>query len=244
MDACFISTITYAGEGWLGGQLKPLESMHIRAIKCLLGVRATTCTDMALLELGYASLDKLLLHRRSVYMKKKMLYIQENDPLNQAMSLCEKLNTCCYRTLMYARGLRTDPIQEDIMLRKQHMEQKAANSSKRQFYLQVNPECSVHPVYTTSGRIPEQYRTAFTRLRLVSHNLKIETGRWSRIVRERRTCQCDGISVQTEHHALFKCPLTRHLQPNKDIHDFTTAFNYMNHTAVCSFIYKVLKCLT
>ena len=61
MDACFFSTITYAGENWLGGNLRPLETMYNRAIKCLLGVRATTCMDMCLLELNYPSLQTMLL---------------------------------------------------------------------------------------------------------------------------------------------------------------------------------------
>lgn len=47
----------------------------------------------------------------------------------------------------------------------------------------------------------------FTRLRLSSHNLKIEKGRWSRIVREARLCQC-GNAIEDETHVLFDCPKT------------------------------------
>ena len=51
-------------------------------------------------------------------------------------------------------------------------------------------------------------RIAFTRLRTSSHRLKIETGRWSRVPREMRVCQC-GEGVQTEEHVLVGCNLTK-----------------------------------
>ena len=54
-------------------------------------------------------------------------------------------------------------------------------------------------------------RIAFTRLRTSSHRLKIETGRWSRVPREMRVCQC-GEGVQTEEHVLVGCNLTKGIQ--------------------------------
>ena len=47
----------------------------------------------------------------------------------------------------------------------------------------------VHPQVLYEDRlVPEYNRKAFTRLRLSSHKLKIETGRWSRIPKEARRC--------------------------------------------------------
>ncbi len=36
LDACFASSILYSGEAWLSGQLKQLEILYSRDIKCLL----------------------------------------------------------------------------------------------------------------------------------------------------------------------------------------------------------------
>ena len=52
-----------------------------------------------------------------------------------------------------------------------------------------------------SGTEGNGLRVAFTRLRLSSHRLKVEVGRWARIPHDQRMCQC-GLEVQTEQHVL------------------------------------------
>ena len=79
-------------------------------------------------------------------------------------------------------------------------------------YRDINPELLEHNVYALNHRsfVSELYRLDFTRLRLSSHNLKIETGRWSRLPRERRLCPCGH--VQDEKHVIEECELTEHLR--------------------------------
>ena len=55
--------------------------------------------------------------------------------------------------------------------------------------------------------IEERERLSFTRFRLSSHHLKIETGRWARINVENRLCDC-GKGIQDEPHVLFHCGKT------------------------------------
>ena len=56
---------------------------------------------------------------------------------------------------------------------------------------------------------------SFTRLRLSSHRLRIETGRWSRIPRENRLCAC-GV-IQDEAHAIQVCPNVGHIRQRYDV---------------------------
>ena len=80
--------------------------------------------------------------------------------------------------------------------------------SKSITYREINPTFELHPIYKTRDETVDDYlRIAFTRFRTSSHRLKVETGRWSRILRERRLCQC-GEGVQTEEHVLLHCDLT------------------------------------
>ena len=58
--------------------------------------------------------------------------------------------------------------------------------------------------------IPEYLWIAFTRMRLSSHRLRIETGRWARLQREHRLCRCGAI--QDEQHVLQDCPLVQHIR--------------------------------
>ena len=66
-------------------------------------------------------------------------------------------------------------------------------------------------MYSPAALIPEFQRIAFTRMRLSSHRLRIETGRWSRIARQDRLCVC-GKDIQTEEHVLLRCDLVKHLR--------------------------------
>lgn len=66
-----------------------------------------------------------------------------------------------------------------------------------------NPTLTVPNVYRTDVYVPVYQREAFTRLRLMSHNLRIEAGRWSRTPTELRVCLCDGVNVQIEQHVLI-----------------------------------------
>ena len=241
LDACLFSSITYASETFIGGQLKPLDTLYTRAIKCLLGVRTTTCTEICLLELNYPSFTALLLKRRSDYLKRRIPLLQEDDPLKLAINISKGANTRVYKNLMAALTLQRDPVIENIHLQRETIRAKCVLSSKRSFYVTINPDGIVHPVYAlTDYHIPEYIRFAFTRLRMVSHNLRIETGRWARVDKNRRTCTCDNISVQDEHHALFQCTLTHHLRVQYKFTDFNTLFNTNDYTKTCEFIYKVL----
>ena len=104
---------------------------------------------------------------------------------------------------------------------------------------------SMHSVYVTKDYIPDYQRMSFTRLRLMSHNLRIEKGRWSRTPTELRVCHCDNSSVQTERHALLECPLTAHLRHKFSVLNFTSMNDLLGETKnlriLCNFIYDVLN---
>ena len=204
-----------------------------------LSVRVTTCTDMCLSDLNYPSFNKLLLKRRSDYLKRRIPFLEDEDPLKRAMDLCRTANTKGYRSLMLALNLQEDPINEDITSRIDAIKRKAVTSSKRETYLTMNPTGSIHPMY--NAYVPEYLRIAFTRLRLVSHSLRVETGRWARIDRERRLCQCNTGRVQDEKHVLFDCPLTYHIRAGTGVNTFTELFKQEDYVAMCKHIYKCLK---
>ena len=83
-------------------------------------------------------------------------------------------------------------------------------STRNVTYCLLNPSLSVSDMYSCT-RVPEYGRIAISQLRLSSHKLKIETGRWSRIPREHRLCQC-GKDIQTEEHVLLSCPLSKNIR--------------------------------
>ena len=80
------------------------------------------------------------------------------------------------------------------------------NSSRARFYRNIT-EFHFQP-YLDIINI-RKFRTAMTKLRVSSHRLEVETGRWTRPVStpfdERKCHICDRL--EDEFHFLFECPL-------------------------------------
>ena len=47
----------------------------------------------------------------------------------------------------------------------------------------------------------------------------METGRWSRLPREGRTCSCGVGGIQDEEHVVFHCENARDLREKYDVED-------------------------
>ena len=79
----------------------------------------------------------------------------------------------------------------------------------------------------------------------MSHNLKIETGRWSRIPRERRVCRCDNSQIQTEAHVLVECILTEYIRvryPLLNFTDINTLLNEITYASLlCKYIHEIVS---
>ena len=87
----------------------------------------------------------------------------------------------------------------------------ASKRTKSITYRSINPDISIHSIYTSETIVEDDLRTAFTRLRLSSHRLRIETGRWAGIAPADRICQC-GVSIQSEQHVLCDCTLVNDIR--------------------------------
>ena len=123
---------------------------------------------------------------------------------------------------------------------------KSPNGTKFNMYKdKLNMSMSLHPVYITNTFIPDHLRESFSRVRLMSHNLKIETGRWSRIPRELRVCQCNNTNVQSETHVLIDCELVHSIRlryPMLNFRDINSLFNESTHIyLLCKYVHEVLK---
>ena len=77
--------------------------------------------------------------------------------------------------------------------------------SKLGTYLEINPKLE-SPLY--ADNLFEIERIHISRFRTGSHNLLIETGRFTnpRMPRESRLCSC-GDRIQTIHHVLMECSI-------------------------------------
>ena len=117
---------------------------------------------------------------------------------------------------------KTDIISSDLNETKRRVEQAVEGRTKLRTYREINPDFEINDIYIDKN-INELERIKVTRLRLSSHNLAIETGRWSRLARERRLCQCR--EIQTEFHVICTCELTETCRNNTDL-NFDSLLNF------------------
>ena len=166
-----------------------------------------------------------------------------DEPLYEVFEWCRRDNTPGYRFMQQALQYDSvDPISSIAM----RIREKPQTASKFLTYrTELNSALTVHKVYQTKEWIPDYKRQAFTRLRLMSHNLKVETGRRGGIPVELRVCSCSENVVQTEAHVLLACPLTRDCRTKYDTLNYESINALLdtdeNVGSLCSYIYEVLK---
>ena len=124
--------------------------------------------------------------------------------------------------------------------------EKALEGQKFNTYMyELNVPLNFHPIYSANVFVPDYLRQSFSRLRLMSHNLKIETGRWSRIPRIACVCQCNNTAIQSENHVLIECSLTQNLRlryPDLNYRDLSSLLGESIHLLpMCKYIHEVLE---
>ena len=246
-DACLLSAILYGCESWLNGDLKPVCKIYNWALKRMLGVRLTTCNDVCYVESGYVSLKAIVKKKQRKFFVK--MYSErfnlDDDPLSFALKLV--LNNR-YNTRTYLDNLINDNSIDDFQSDMQSLKNSilTSESSRRIVYRDtMNTNLSVHNIYSKRHNICEFHRVAFTRLRVSSHSLAVETGRWNRRGRgrlpmEERLCSCGDI--QSEVHVLSHCPVSQHI---RDEYDFSCVTELMSERftdeVLCKIIFRILN---
>ena len=106
----------------------------------------------------------------------------------------------------------------------------------------MNSTLDTHKIYTSVRTIPEFKRKVFTRIRLASHYLKSETGRWNvpPTPIDRRFCVC-GYETQTEAHIIENCPLSNSIRLANSYINFSTQYllNTCEPNRACNLIFDI-----
>ena len=238
LDAAVLTSIFYGCESWLTNNLKSATTTYMSLVKTLLGVRRTTSNDTCLIELGLPTAKAFVQNVQFKFFTRMIASRAENldDPFTITLNLCKDAKTPCWRYLNSVLG-KENIIDADLMETKTRLRHAGPERTKLRTYLDLNPDLVVNPIYSDLA-VNELQRIKVTRLRLSSHNLKIETGRWSRIPREQRTCLCG--EVQTEQHVICDCELTRACRNDRQFNNLN-AFFQENPTDICAIVNSSLQ---
>ena len=243
LEAAFMSCILYGCEAWLNVPLKMAESMYMKAVKALLGVRITTPNDLCLIESGLKPLKSIVQKRQKKFFE-KMLDARSDmndDPFMHAFGVTKDMNKTMWTYIESVMDLDDAAIENGLSDVKVSIQNQPLTATKFHTYQTLNPTLDVHPLYTASApTIPDYLRIEFTRYRLSSHRLRVEIGRWSRTPPEERVCSC-GTGIQNESH-IFECPLVEELFQTSD-KSYSSPADLFRDTNIedLKILYKVLN---
>ena len=205
LDACILSSILYNAETWCDAKFERLEVVYRKMLKSILGVSTTTCTEFIYIELGIMSLKTRVMIKQWMFWK-KILEIDNSNPLAHVINVARQYNL--KEIKHYDNLIETYSCIEEIVSKfyediKASIRSKAENGrSKYVTYIEINPSLETPSIYNTI--INKKSISMIAKLRTSSHNLRIEMGRRTGLIREQRICHC-GQEVEYENHFLLQC---------------------------------------
>ena len=208
----------------------------------MLGVRSQVCNEFPYVELERPTLISMILKRQYIFYKN--CTVDRDWPLQRY--IIRKATDCKCPYIMHYIKLRNEctsatEVTERCLMTMKETILKKANEGKSRYvsYLELNPNLIRSTIYSTYIPTIKLHHT--TQLRMISHHLRIETGRHKRPVlpRKERLCICG--SVETEYHFLFECHMYYHIRAKYSIHDYNLG-NALNESFTCDYVHDLIQC--
>jgi hypothetical protein len=232
-DKLIVPILHYGCQTWGLNKTPSIERLHMHFCKNLLGVKSCTQNDFVYGELGRIDLYTVRLYTVIKYWLKILAtddrkYIRKlyNTMLsdihsrpnkkNWASDVRDILNSTGFSQVWLNQGIGDESVFLSIFkcrIKDMYIQNWRARldlSSRAIFYRNfTNFEFKNYLEQVNS----EKFRTALTRLRVSSHRLCVETGRWKQPVTpfSERLCQICS-KLEDEYHFLFECPLYDNLR--------------------------------
>ena len=202
------AAILYGCETWLCDNVRPAETAYMAALKHQLGVRTTTHNQLTCIEAGVSDAKSFIKDRQCNFIRKlQQSSVYEDTLLHSVMEMAKRENSPMAK---YIGKLDLQINYSQMWMSDAKNSVRTSTNTRPITYTAINPVLEPCQIYTAVN-IPEYARISCTRIRLSSHRLRIETGRWSRTPREERKCTC-GVHIQTEEHVLLSCRETSHIR--------------------------------
>ena len=221
-----VPILLYGSEVWGCENSKMLEAVQLKFCKYLLGLKKCTSSNMLYYELGLFPMEvhvkirvlgywlKLLVASNTKISKllynvqyhlfvvngiksKWLVYIYDilhRNGLGYVWLLKGDLNVNHFKNIIKKR------LQDQFL---QDLRANIEESSKCMLYREIKADFQLERYLID---IPWKYSRYILKLRLCNHKLSIETGRYSRIVRNQRICElCSMDLIGDEYHLFFEC---------------------------------------
>ena len=209
LDSCILSTVIYNCETWGNANLSHLEKKYRKALKYMLGVRKSTINEFAYIELGRPTLTSMV-HARQLKFYQQCL--EKDRPMQQyIIQKALEVNSPFIKHYVDLSNKYSNPdeITNKSMLElRSKVREKAESSNKYRSFLSINPSLTRPTLY--NNYIPTNKLHAVSRLRMISHDLAVETGRHFHLPRCDRLCSCG--EMEDEIHFVRQCHHYSHIR--------------------------------
>ena len=242
LNSCIIASILHNCETWANTNIQQLEVKYRRMLKCILGVKQSTCSELLFVELSIFPIGIQIMMKQFKFWKKVKTVIKDDDPLKFAINEARRyrLNEVVYYDNLLNRYNSAEEIQAEFVNKnKEEIIRKAEQDrSKYKTYLQINPTLNTPTIYKNIRNKNELSMIA--KIRLVSHNLQIELGRRNNTPRELRLCHCKE-GVEDEEHFLIRCESYTDIRLKFMINRDTTVEKILNTDQYIQYVTELYK---
>lgn len=277
-DKLIVPILNYGGEVWGFAHANVIEKVQLQFCKRLLGVKKTTQNDFVYGELGRTTCIikrylliikywfKILQSNSTKYIKvvyNMMLHDMETraNITNWASLVCHLLETMGFQEVWLQQGVGN--FNRFISLFKQRLTDNFIQNwhsrikeSTRAIFYRSFASFQFQP-YLDKINV-NKYLQAFCKLRMSSHRLEVESGRWvrpNRIPLDERKCSFCQV-LEDEFHFVIECPLyevlrkkyiAKYFWTRPNMYKFIELINSTNTRylrKLCIFIYQAFKLRT
>lgn len=232
-DSLVGSILNYNAAVWGSHESKDIELIHCKFLRKVLKVKKSTNLEGLYGELGRYPMR---ITRRLIMIKYWIKLLSTENPLlinMYRMLASDAESDISYNEMNWAYNIKTilNEIgmanlwhnQAFIAINYLTIKQRILDIYKQSWYAKINNSgrlssyCLFKHEFESEKYLSciseNKYRIAYSRLRLSSHDLAIETGRYTNIERKYRKClQCNMGAVESEYHFILVCPKYRDLR--------------------------------
>ena len=243
LESCIVSAVLYNCETWGNANLDGLEKKYRKALKHMLALRKSACNEFPYIELGKPTLKSLVYKRQLRFYRDCMInkdYPMQRFIIRKALDA----DSSFIKHYVNLSEKYADPDQIPMLslteLREEIKSKAAENRSKYKSFIEMNPLLKRPDLYDS---YIQTYKLNYvTRLRSISHNLSIETGRHclQKTPREERLCKC-GL-VEDETHFVLICHQYSHIRRKYFNGDMISLEEALDKPWTGDFIYELFEC--
>jgi len=210
--------LLYGSEVWGIYNFKEIDALHFKFLKIILGVKQSTSNMAVLGETGRYPLAVLCKERALKFYIKIMN--KTDSIMYRVFTNQRNINTFCWfkACKSYFDYLGNGDLFENsnISINFASVRQRIRDQFQQTWLESISnmPKLSYYCKFKSTFEYEdyldyvsqEKSRITLTRLRLSSHNLEIETGRYRNVDRNNRVCRlCSLNTIESEYHFLLCC---------------------------------------